>query len=186
MRIDFKQVKQEVPIAEAIPRLGLKLKQRGDQWRGQCPHCKGDDRSLVITPAKESWYCFDARKGGDVISLAAHVQKSDMRSAAVFLAKQVPSTVPPSPHGQKKEQASVTVSEPEKGPALEPLHYLKHEHEMVQGIGLDPAAAAQLGIGYAPKGLMRGTVAVPIRLPDGTLVGYIGVTAAKLPPQWRF
>jgi DNA primase len=177
MRIDFKQVKQDVPITDAIPRLGLKLRQRGDQWRGQCPHCKGDDRSLVITPAKESWYCFDARKGGDVISLTAHVHQSDMRSAAVFLAKQVPSTVPPSPQGQ--------VNDPQKEPALEPLAYLKFEHELVQGIGLDTATAVQLGIGYAPKGLMRGTVAVPIRLPDGKLVGYIGITVAKLPPQWR-
>jgi GAF domain-containing protein len=56
---------------------------------------------------------------------------------------------------------------------------------MVQGLGLNTATASQLGIGYAPKGLMRGTVAVPIRLPDGKLVGYIGVTDAKLPPQWR-
>lgn len=182
MRIDFKQVKQDVRIVDAIPRLGLKLRQRGDQWRGQCPHCRGDDRSLVITPGKESWYCFDARKGGDVISLAAHVQQSDMRSAAVFLAKQVPSTVPPSPHGNEKGQADG----PQKEPALEPLAYLKCEHELVQGIGLDTATAVQLGIGYAPKGLMRGTVAVPIRLPDGKLVGYIGITAAKLPPQWRF
>ena len=75
MRIDFKQVKQDVPIVDAIPLLGLDLQRRGDQWRGICPHCKGSDRSLVITPGKDSWYCFDARKGGDVISLAAREKK---------------------------------------------------------------------------------------------------------------
>jgi hypothetical protein len=33
---------------------------------------------------------------------------------------------------------------------------------------------------------MRGTVAVPIRLEDGTLAGYIGVTEIeKLPPKWQ-
>lgn len=177
MRIDFKQVKQDVPIAGAIPLLGLDLKQRGDQWRGSCPLCKGGDRSLVITPGKESWYCFEARKGGDVISLAAHVHQSDMRTAAIFLSKSVPSTVPPSPPGQKQRQ--------EKEQDLEPLAYLKFEHEAVQSLGLDADTATQLGIGYAGKGLMRGRIAVPIRLPDGKLVGYIGVTDAKIPPQWR-
>jgi hypothetical protein len=44
----------------------------------------------------------------------------------------------------------------------------------------------QHGIGYAGKGLMRGTIAVPIRLEDGTLVGYIGVTEIeKIPSKWQ-
>ena len=32
---------------------------------------------------------------------------------------------------------------------------------------------------------MRGFVAVPIRLEDGTLAGYIGITEATLPPRWH-
>ena len=38
---------------------------------------------------------------------------------------------------------------------------------------------------YAPRGTLRGTVAVPIRTKDGMLVGYIGITEAKLPPRWN-
>ena len=30
---------------------------------------------------------------------------------------------------------------------------------------------------------MRGLVAIPLRMPDGTLVGYCGVNEVKLPPQ---
>jgi hypothetical protein len=37
----------------------------------------------------------------------------------------------------------------------------------------------------ANRGIMRGHVAVPIRLQDGTLAGYIGITEAKLPPRWH-
>jgi len=36
--------------------------------------------------------------------------------------------------------------------------------------------AQALGIGYAPKGMMKGYVAIPIRLPTGELTGYIGIT----------
>jgi hypothetical protein len=32
---------------------------------------------------------------------------------------------------------------------------------------------------------MRGTVAVPVRLPDGSLAGYVGITEAKLPTKWH-
>jgi hypothetical protein len=42
-----------------------------------------------------------------------------------------------------------------------------------------PKTHKQLGIGFANKGLMRGTVVVPIRAEDGTLVGYIGATEAR-------
>jgi hypothetical protein len=55
----------------------------------------------------------------------------------------------------------------------------------VDAVGFDPETAKALGIGYASKGLMRGTVAVPIRLEDGTLTGYLGITEAKLPPKWH-
>jgi hypothetical protein len=37
------------------------------------------------------------------------------------------------------------------------------------------------GIGYAPKGMMKGYVAIPIKLPTGELTVYIGVDRGKLP-----
>jgi hypothetical protein len=43
--------------------------------------------------------------------------------------------------------------------------------------------AEALEIGYAPKGMMKGYVVIPIRLPTGELTGYIGVTEAKLPNE---
>ena len=40
------------------------------------------------------------------------------------------------------------------------------------------------GIGYAPKGMIKGYVAIPIRLPTGELTGYIGTTERKLPKEF--
>lgn len=58
-------------------------------------------------------------------------------------------------------------------------------HDAVLAVGFDPEDAQTLGIGYAPKGMMRGLVAVPIRLPAGELVGYIGIEEARLPKSFH-
>jgi hypothetical protein len=52
-------------------------------------------------------------------------------------------------------------------------------------LGCPKDTAEALGIGYAPKGMMKGYVAIPIRLPTGELIGYIGVTEAKLPKEFH-
>jgi DNA primase len=38
----------------------------------------------VITPAKQAFYCFGAKVGGDVIVLAAHIRERGMKEAASF------------------------------------------------------------------------------------------------------
>jgi hypothetical protein len=57
-------------------------------------------------------------------------------------------------------------------------------HEKVRdGRLIDEAALSfALGIGYAPRGLMKGQVAIPIRLPTGD---YVGITEAKLPKEFH-
>jgi hypothetical protein len=170
--VDFEEVKATVTFGQAINLLSLQMKQHGQQWRGPCPACKkGGDRALVVTEGK-GFFCFSSHKGGDVIALAAHVQECSVKDAAAFLSKAtVPNTVP------KKEVEDAHV--------LEPLKYLEHEHDAVKAIGLDTELAKQIGVGYAPKGLMRGTVAWPIRDENGALLGYIGTEAdVRLPPDF--
>src|ERR1019366_207860 len=77
-----------------------------------------------------------------------------------------------------------TVSKEYAG-GFQALDYLQNDHPAVEAVGFDQETAKALGIGYAPKGLMRGLVAVPVRLEDGTLAGYIGITEAKLPPKFH-
>jgi hypothetical protein len=65
------------------------------------------------------------------------------------------------------------------------LDYLEADHITVEALGLSQETAEALGIGYAPKGMMKGYVAIPIRLPTGELTGYIGVTEAELPKEFH-
>lgn len=172
MYIDFEEVKKTVSIEDAIARLDLDMKKNGKQFRGPCPACRsGGERALVATPEKGAFYCFAAQKGGDVIAFVAHIKGCGQKEAAQFLAGD---TVPP-----EKEQEERS----ERG--FKPLDYLQTEHEAVVALGFDSSVAEAVGLGYAPRGVMRGTVAMPLRLEDGTLVGYVGITDARLPAKFQ-
>jgi len=172
--IDFAAVKEAVSFAQAIEFLDLRLKLAGNQFRGQCPVCKGDPRGLVVTPDR-GFYCFSQRKGGDQIALAAHILDIQAKDAAAFLAEKAGLTRN-STNG-KVPSRTVPESEAVGGSKLSPLSYLEPEHDMVHAIGFDPDFAERHGIGYAPRGVGRGWVLVPFRDEAGTLLGYIGVGA---------
>lgn len=170
-RLDFAKIKAEHPIERVAERLGIKLTRRGEQLRGPCPSGEGDERALVITPAKGQWYSFSAQKGGDAISLVGFVKGLSPKDSAAWIA------------GEAAEPEKSAKEEP--GDGFKPLDYLQPEHEAVIALGFEPEDAKRLGIGYAPRGMMRGTVAIPVRTETGKLAGYVGVTDAKLPPKWN-
>lgn len=173
---DFKALKERVTIEEAAHLLGLQLKRSADTLRGSCPACNsGGDRAIVVTPGKGVFFCFAAREGGDLIQLAAHIRKCDVKDAALWL----------DGSGDNRPRASASAEQGTAPETLAPLGYLEHDHVAVEALGFAAEDAAALGIGYAPKGILRGLVCVPVRLPDGTLAGYIGITEAKLPPRWH-
>ncbi|TFH72403.1 hypothetical protein E3V39_12545 [Gammaproteobacteria bacterium LSUCC0112] len=170
--VDFQQLKLSVGIEEVARNfLELSLIPYEDTLRGKCPTCGTDDpRALLITPGKGLWYCFTKKVGGDLIALVAHVSKISQRESAESLANV---------YMVEKKQEQKTDG------ALEPLNYLEPAHEQCAALGFPEPVATLVGVGYASKGMMRGTVAVPIRLPNGSLIGYIGITEAKVPKSWR-
>lgn len=153
--INFEQVKSRVSIEDSARLLGLELKYVSDtQYRGPCPRCKaGGDRALVITHTRGLFYCFAGRLGGDQIALAAHVKNISVKDAAEFL-NQEP-----------------TQNEP---CTLQPLTYLDTSHESLAALGVTAQSCQHFGAGYAPKGIMRGRLAIPIHDLTGKLVAYCG------------
>ena len=177
--VDFNVIKEAVNIEKTAQLLGLQVSKSSNQLRAPCPICKtGGDRALAITPAKNLFYCFASQQGGDQIQLAAHIRGETAKDAAEWLmgTVQVPVTV---------QNSTVSKNHAKEGPGFQPLDYLEAGHPAVEAVGFDLEAAETIGIGYAGRGIMRGTVAVPIRLPDGTLAGYIGITEAKLPTRFH-
>ncbi len=172
--LDFEEIKNKFPIEAVAVRLGLALTPHNNQLRGPCPSGEGDKRSLVITPSKGVFFSFAKGIGGDVIRLVEFTKNISAKESAEWITSQ---TVPTVPAEEKRE------AKPRGG--FKPLDYLEAEHPAVLALGFEPEIAGKLNIGYAPRGILKGTVAIPIRLEDGTLCGYIGITEATLPPDWR-
>ena len=183
--VDFQVLKQNVKIEDAVTVLGLKVNQHGDQVRGACPACKsGGDRALVITASKSVFYCFAAGEGGDVIALTAHIKGISMKEAAEFL---VISLTKSSELALTNSQATVPSTVPEKKKAgFNPLTYLVANHPSVQALGISPETALHFGAGFAPKGIMRGKLAIPIHDAQGQLVAYCGRTVSDENPSYIF
>jgi hypothetical protein len=159
--VNFVDVKEQVSLPDAVKVLGLVMTEKEGVFRGACPSCNaGGARALVVTPGK-GFFCFHAKKGGDVISLAAHIKGIELKAAAEFLAGK----------GTKTPSEPAPSSQPG---GLKPLDYLDPTHEKSLAI-VGEETARVVGMGYAPRGIMRGTVAVPLYDLDGTLAAYVGI-----------
>jgi DNA primase len=177
--IDFALLKESVSMRQVVQMLDLRMK-GSDQLRSACPVCRsGGDRALAVNLTKQSFYCFAKGQGGDQIGLVAHIRDSGQREAAQEIADHFRVGQPDDRPSRPAETARTSEG------GLQPLDYLEHAHDAVQTLGFEPEIAEQLGIGFAGKGVMRGLVVVPVRLEDGTLVGYLGIQDAKLPPSWK-
>ncbi len=168
--VDYAALKAAVDIEAVAAWLGLDTKRANGQLRCECPKHGGGKRSLVITPAKQLFYCFatDGQTGGDMIELVAHCKDIATNEAALEIEKQFVAAKLDAPDGLQKVAA-----------------YLDHGHEAVLSLGLSMELAAVLGIGFAPKGVMRGRVLIPPRTADGTLAGYARYAEA-LDPKIKF
>jgi len=188
--IDFQALKQKIKITDAMPLLGLTPSQFNDQMRSGCPACKsGGDRALVITASKNVFYCFASGEGGDVIALTSHIKGMAMKDAAAFLAErfqQEPAPIQPPPVATVPSNSSPKKNEAGQPKLLNPLTYLQPEHPLVQALGISPETCIHFGAGYAPKGIMRGRLAIPIHDAAGTLIAYCGYALAGESPTLSF
>jgi len=172
--LDFQALKDSVSFGDAVTLLNLNLKKAGNQWRGPCPACEaGGDRALVVTEGR-GFYCWAKRAGGDQIALAAHVLGIPAKEAAHELATRAGIVQVPERNSTSTRKGTVPESEAGKR-GLAPLSYLEHAHDAVIALGFDPGWCEHHGVGYAPRGVCRGSVAIPFRDEAGVLLGYIGV-----------
>jgi hypothetical protein len=207
--IDFALVKKEVPFADAIELLDLRMKFAANQWRGDCPACgTKDGRSLVIT-ADRGFFCHSDDSGGDVIGLAKHVlDLPTMRDAAFELAdragisngtRSTRDTVPSNRSRERQEPESgrrpnvaqsrgAEKSAPHQSrPAFDSKDYaskLDYEHEMLTEVGADPEKMRECGIGYQPKGIHRGKIVIRVTDEAGD-EHFVAVEGITLPPTLK-
>jgi DNA primase len=174
---DFQELREKVSITQVADWLGIVVRGNGASPRGECPLC-GDDRSFTITPAKGMWGCFKCGKKGSILDLVMEMRQVKLTEAAQLIGEHFLGTV----QSQSRRNSTVPPrTDNERG--LKPLDYLDPEHPAVDAVGFASDFAAKHGIGYSPKGIMRGTVAIPFRDEHGTLLGYIGITEEVTLPK---
>ena len=187
--IDFAELKARIGFSEVVARLNLEGKQSGNQWRGPCITCNsGGDRALIITEGKGA-YCFALKKGGDQIWLTAHILDVSVKQAAEWLsqpteARHVTSTSRPTSTVPAAPPAAAPVQAPDDSRLEKVAARLIHEHSEVQALGLSPARAEALSVGYIKNGVLAGRVLFPL-YEDGNLVGFLGF-AKDLVPVIKF
>jgi len=164
--VDFSDIKSRVSIENVLQLLNVDLKSHGSQLRGCCPIHKGtDQREFVVTPSKNLFYCFAGCGGGDQLKLVSKMRDCDVKEAARWIAEAT-GTAP------KTIQGRGTVPQNEKG--FQPLGYLEASHEALSGLGVEASTFEAFGAGYAPKGILRSRLAIPIHSRDGVLLAYCG------------
>ncbi len=177
LQLSFAEIKQRISIVKGAKLLGLSLREDGNSFRCACPFCNGDDRSLSLLEEANSFKCFKSGKYGSIIDLVMHVKDVGIREASQWLVD--------NEHKEwldEYEKAPHTPSDHSLKP-LENRPKLNANADEVKELGLDTDLAERMGIGFASKGLLKGTVGVPLYI-DGAVIGYLGIpkgTWVKLP-----
>ena len=200
--VDFKEVKSRVTIVQILERYDLvrTFKRLADRFSGPCPiHGGTNPTQFRVSISKNCWNCFGTcGRGGNVIDFVSLREGVPFRDAALLLQEwfmpdktavkvaepsppPLPSN-PPAPPDNKPPSGVVSATDPsdddddagENPPLSFELKSLKQDHPYLGERGLTQATVQSYGIGYCPKGCLRGYIAIPIRNRDGALLAYIG------------
>jgi DNA primase len=197
--VDFKAVKQAVPIGQVLDHYGVKLKKSGKELRGRCPIHQGEGAdSFHVSTEKNAFHCFSCQAKGNVLDLVAAMEKCSVRDAGLKLQQwfnlaahdgQQPGTPAPA----EKSAATPQLVREEVGDRGEPnkplgfrLKDIDHGHPYLAGRGIEPETAEYFGVGFfSGKGTMSGRIVIPIENERGELVAYAGRAIDGSEPKYK-
>lgn len=188
--VNFQEVRKRVPIEAVLLQYYRldNLKRDGTKLSGPCPvHNGNNPRSFSVDTTRDLWHCFTkCQGGGNQLDLVAKKEDISIREAALKLqaffcnsnAEKLPATQAEA-NDNKLSATRPKASKPEEDHAENPPLTIKldlkpdHPH-LIQDRGLKVETIRQFGIGYCSRGILRGTIAIPIHDEEDTLVAYAG------------
>lgn len=186
-RLNFKEIAENNDIYEVAQYLGLTI----TKDRATCPVCESD-RALQFYAETNSFYCHSIEKGGDCISLVAHVKSYSGqypaakeladRSGTATAARTETATTPQKPGG-RTEKSQPAPPKTEKA-ALKGFDKTKFADSLdydgeVEKLGKENAELYRIGT-------KRGKLYLPICPPDVEPVCWAELHEGKLrlPDEW--
>ena len=162
--VDIAALKARRPLGDAVEAAGVRLRGRGRVRQGVCPFHDEEEGSFTVYGDSQRFYCFGCGAGGDVLDFVRRVEDLSLPEAIARLDGS-PGPTPRAanrPAGPRRPgSAAVPRRDPDLLTAAARFYtgQLRRHPEgraYLASRGVGPAAAARLGLGYAPgSGLRR-------------------------------
>ena len=162
--VDIPALKARHPLGDTVEAAGVRLRGRGRVRQGVCPFHDEAEGSFTVYGDSERFYCFGCGLGGDVLDFIQRAEGLSLPEAITRLDGSPglaprPANRPAGPR-HPPEAAALPPRDPNLLTAAARFyagrlrrHTEAREYLAARGVG--PAAAARLGLGYAPGSGLR-------------------------------
>ena len=162
--VDIAALKARHALGDTVEAAGVRLRGRGRVRQGVCPFHDEAEGSFTVYADSERFYCFGCGAGGDVLDFIRRAENLSLPEAIARLDGS-PGPAPraanrPAGPRQPPEAAALPPRDPNLLTAAARFYagQLRRHPEgraYLASRGVGPAAAARLGLGYAPGGGLR-------------------------------
>ena len=197
-KIDFAAIRAQLSFEAVLMHYNVDGKAKGEeQWQGYCPlpsHVhKGESGkprspSFSVNLSRGIFQCFGCGTKGNVLEFVVRMEgfnpeigeqfrQGAIRAQELFLGNTVAV-------GRAQVSAAKLTTPPEEEMARPddvvnaPLDFslqgLDGNHPYLKARGFTDKTIAHFGLGFAQRGLMKDRIAIPLKDPNGQLVGYAG------------
>ena len=148
------RIKEKLSIADVIGSY-IKIEKSGANYKARCPFHNEKTPSFMISPARNSYYCFGCQASGDIFSFVQGFEKLDFLGALKLLADKAGVPMDEYQNGADKthenrlkkildDATKIYMDSLNNGPLKTPMEYLT-------GRGLTKETIHDWQIGFAPE-----------------------------------
>ena len=161
--VDIPALKARHPLGDTVEASGVRLRGRGRVRQGVCPFHDEAEGSFTVYGDSERFYCFGCGEGGDVLDFIQRVENLSLPEAIARLDGS-PGLAPRAAVRPAAARRPKSAALPPRDPALLTaaarfyagrLRRHSEGREYLASRGVGPAAAARLGLGFAPGSGLR-------------------------------
>ena len=152
----IERVRQAADVVQIIGEY-VPLKRSGGSYRGPCPFHQGTKPNFSVTPDKGTYHCFVCHESGDVFTFVRKRLGLDWVGAVKLIGERVGIEVVDQPTrahapdpNEKNWEVLATAAEWFRTQLAEE-NVGRDARQYLEGRGLDAAACARFGIGFAPR-----------------------------------